>query len=99
MEEKISDGSQGEESGSCSNREESAGLNDKSKSLVLVNHFKTIPVKELSCIDNSEDLNDMLKTCFAAAGNRWANFVAVDYYKVSKTFLTFSVSNYRIFYS
>ncbi|XP_021910192.1 PI-PLC X domain-containing protein At5g67130 [Carica papaya] len=76
-------GSQGEESGSCSNREESAGLNDKSKSLVLVNHFKTIPVKELSCIDNSEDLNDMLKTCFAAAGNRWANFVAVDYYKRS----------------
>lgn len=24
----------------------------------------------------------MLKTCYGAAGNRWANFVAVDYYKV-----------------
>lgn len=24
----------------------------------------------------------MLQTCFGAAGNRWANFVAVDYYKV-----------------
>lgn len=69
-------------SGSCSNRGESAALNEKSKSLVLVNYFRSVPVKIVSCKDNSDDLMRMLDTCYGAAGNRWANFVAVDYYKV-----------------
>ncbi|XP_052110854.1 PI-PLC X domain-containing protein At5g67130-like isoform X3 [Arachis duranensis] len=34
--------------------------------------------------DNSASLIDMLQTCHGAAGNRWANFVAVDYYKKSE---------------
>lgn len=68
--------------GSCPNRKESSPLDDKSKSLVLVNYFRTIPLKPISCEDNSGGLIEMLQTCHRAAGNRWANFVAVDYYKV-----------------
>lgn len=70
------------DAGRCPNRGESSPLNDKSKSLVLVNFFGSIPLKDLSCEDNSADLINMLNTCSGAAGNRWANFVAVDYYKV-----------------
>ncbi|KAG8662401.1 hypothetical protein MANES_01G102700v8 [Manihot esculenta] len=70
--------------GRCPNRKESPSLSNKSKSLVLVNYFRTIPMKELTCIDNSEELMDMLHTCYGAAGNRWANFVAVNYYKRSQ---------------
>ncbi|OIW05419.1 hypothetical protein TanjilG_23245 [Lupinus angustifolius] len=77
-------GDDGMKSGSCTNRAESPSLNDKSKSLVLVNYFRSVPLELLSCEDNSENLNKMLQTCYAASGNRWANFVAVDYYKLSK---------------
>ncbi|CAN0829850.1 PI-PLC X domain-containing protein At5g67130 [Linum grandiflorum] len=68
--------------GNCTNRRESAALNDNSKSLVLVNHFGTLPVRGISCDYNSEGLMEMLEKCYTSAGNRWANFVAVDYYKV-----------------
>ncbi|GAV87406.1 hypothetical protein CFOL_v3_30832 [Cephalotus follicularis] len=77
-------GDGGMKAGSCPNRSESAPLVDKSKSLVLVNYFSTIPMKETTCVHNSGDLIDMLKTCYGAAGNRWANFVAVNYYKRSE---------------
>ncbi|XP_021756555.1 PI-PLC X domain-containing protein At5g67130-like [Chenopodium quinoa] len=76
-------GSKGMKPGRCPKRNESSPLNDHTKSLVLVNHFKTIPVKLTACEHNSRELIEMLKTCYAAAGNRWANFVAVDYYKRS----------------
>ncbi|KAL8471813.1 hypothetical protein ACS0TY_029155 [Phlomoides rotata] len=66
---------------SCVNREESSALNDKSKSLFLLNHFGTLPNKKMSCVHNSEDLPSALKTCHRAA-NRWPNFLAVDFYKV-----------------
>jgi len=49
---------------------------------VLINYFRTFPLKAITCEDNSGGLIDMLKTCHGAAGNRWANYVAVDYYKV-----------------
>lgn len=78
----IVDGDDGMEPGSCSNRGESAPLNDNTKSLVLVNYFGSVPIDQLSCEYNSKELTDMLQTCHGAAGNRWANFVAVDYYKV-----------------
>lgn len=68
--------------GNCSNRAESDTLNDKTKSLVLVNYFRSNPFKQLSCKDNAGGLINMLHTCYGAAGNRWANFVAVDFYKV-----------------
>lgn len=83
----IVDGNDGTEPGVCGNRGESAKLDDKTKSLVLVNHFGSAPFKQLSCVENSEDLIDMLNTCYGQAGNRWANFVAVNYYKVCNSFL------------
>ncbi|CAN0896207.1 PI-PLC X domain-containing protein At5g67130 [Linum grandiflorum] len=69
--------------GNCTNRGESAALDDKSTSLVLVNHFGTLPVRGISCDYNSQGLMEMLGKCYTSAGNRWANFVAVDYYKRS----------------
>ncbi|XWS23073.1 hypothetical protein CRYUN_Cryun29cG0090400 [Craigia yunnanensis] len=76
-------GDDGEHTGECSNRGESAPLNDKTKSLVLINHFHSTPIKEMTCEDNSAVIVSMLDTCYGTAGNRWANFVAVDYYKRS----------------
>ncbi|KAL5582093.1 hypothetical protein UlMin_014535 [Ulmus minor] len=76
-------GDGGMKAGSCPNRGESSQLNDKSKPLVLVNYFRSVPLKPLACGQNSGDLINMLKTCYVAAGNRWGNFVAVDYYKRS----------------
>ncbi|CAK8540420.1 unnamed protein product [Lathyrus sativus] len=69
--------------GQCSKRANSSELNDRNKSLVLVNHFRTIPIRQASCKDNSQNLINMLSSCYLASGNRWANFVAVDYYKRS----------------
>ena len=68
--------------GSCPKRAESSALDDKRKSLVLVNYFPTVPFKRQACEHNSKDLVGMLQTCHGAAGNRWANFVALDFYKV-----------------
>ncbi|RYR32959.1 hypothetical protein Ahy_A10g047482 isoform B [Arachis hypogaea] len=78
------DGDGGRKTGSCPNRAESSNLDDKSKSLVLVNYFRSVLLKPVTCSDNSASLIDMLQTCHGAAGNRWANFVAVDYYKKSE---------------
>ncbi|CAI0390716.1 unnamed protein product [Linum tenue] len=69
--------------GNCRNRRESAPLGDKTRSLVLVNYFGTVPVADVSCRYNSRGLMEMLGKCYLSAGNRWANFVAVDYYKRS----------------
>ncbi|KAL9391804.1 hypothetical protein Peur_015724 [Populus x canadensis] len=77
-------GNIGMKAGSCTNRKESPPLNDTSRSLVLVNYFRCIPMKKLSCEDNSRNLINMLHTCNGAAANRWANFVVVDYYKRSE---------------
>ncbi|XP_009373787.2 PI-PLC X domain-containing protein At5g67130 [Pyrus x bretschneideri] len=77
-------GDDGMKEGSCSNRGESSPLDDKTKSLVLVNYFASIPLKLESCENNSGDLINMLYTCHGAAANRWANFVAVDFYKRSE---------------
>ncbi|KAK6129008.1 hypothetical protein DH2020_037238 [Rehmannia glutinosa] len=68
----------------CANRQESSPLNDKTKSLVLVNYFGSLPSKKIACVHNSEDLLNMLQTCHHAAGQRWPNFVAVDFYKRSE---------------
>lgn len=80
--------------GNCQNRAESSPLNDKTKSLVLVNRFKSVPIKPISCKDNSDGLDKMLQTCYGASGNRWANFVAVDFYSVDLNLTKF----YRLFH-
>ncbi|KAF9684011.1 hypothetical protein SADUNF_Sadunf04G0073400 [Salix dunnii] len=72
----------GMKAGSCTSRRDSPPLDDKSRSLVLVNYFRSIPMKKLSCEDNSGNLMNMIYTCYGAAATRWANFVAVDYYKI-----------------
>ncbi|KAH7846773.1 hypothetical protein Vadar_017981 [Vaccinium darrowii] len=77
-------GDGGMKAGSCPNRAESSPLDDKTKSLVLVNYFRTNPIKLSACVQNSAPLIDMLQTCYGASGNRWANFVAVNYYKRSE---------------
>ncbi|XP_019444691.1 PREDICTED: PI-PLC X domain-containing protein At5g67130 isoform X2 [Lupinus angustifolius] len=76
-------GDEGMKAGSCSNRAESPAMDTKSRSLVLVNYFHSTPNRSQSCADNSAPLVSMLKTCEVAAGNRWANFIAVDYYQRS----------------
>lgn len=68
--------------GECPNRAESSPMNDTKKSLVLMNYFPTNPNATESCLDNSTPLTNMLDTCHKLSGNRWANFIAVDFYKV-----------------
>ncbi|KAK3169142.1 hypothetical protein Dsin_000046 [Dipteronia sinensis] len=69
--------------GSCPNRAESPPMNTASRSLVLVNHFPDGPDFTQACKHNSAPLLDMVDTCYAAAGKRWPNFIAVDFYKRS----------------
>lgn len=80
----IIDGDGGMKAGECPNRGESSPMNDKTKSLVLVNYFRTLPIKMLACGQNNGGLSNITKTCYTDSGNRWANFLAVDFYKVPK---------------
>ncbi|KAK4262304.1 hypothetical protein QN277_027883 [Acacia crassicarpa] len=73
-------GDEGMVSGSCPNRAESPAMNTKSRSLVLQNFFHSTPNRSQTCADNSGPLLNMMKTCYDAAGKRWPNFIAVDYY-------------------
>lgn len=79
---KSADGSDGMKNGSCPNRAESAAMNTTSRSLVLLNHFPDTPDFIEACRYNSAPLIDMMNTCHEAAGKRWPNFIAVDFYKV-----------------
>ncbi|KAG2255196.1 hypothetical protein Bca52824_074490 [Brassica carinata] len=69
--------------GACPNRAQSAPMSDKSKSLVLVNHFPDAPDLVVACRQNSAPLLESIKACYQAAGQRWPNFIAVDFYKRS----------------
>ncbi|KAJ8453084.1 hypothetical protein Cgig2_014847 [Carnegiea gigantea] len=77
------DGNGGMTAGSCPNRSESPPMNATTRSLVLVNYFPDAPDLVTACKHNSAPLISMLSTCYNAAGKRWANFVAVDFYKRS----------------
>ncbi|XP_020588563.1 uncharacterized protein LOC110030269 isoform X2 [Phalaenopsis equestris] len=76
-------GDNGLKAGTCPNRAESSPMKTSSKSLVLMNYFPDNPNSTAACADNSAPLVDMLNTCHAQSGNRWANFIAVDFYKES----------------
>ncbi|KAK8470749.1 hypothetical protein PHAVU_003G048301 [Phaseolus vulgaris] len=76
-------GHDGMKGGSCSNRVESFPMNSTTKSLVLMNYFRNVQNSKETCRDNSSPLITMMNMCFIAAGNRWPNYVAVDFYKRS----------------
>ncbi|KAL3382795.1 hypothetical protein AABB24_002346 [Solanum stoloniferum] len=76
-------GNGGMKPGSCPNRAESSSMNTKSKSLVLMNYFTDAPDFAQACKHNSAPLIDMMNTCHEAAGKRWPNFIAVDFYRRS----------------
>lgn len=76
------DGDDGMHAGSCPKRNESPALNDTSRALIVQNYFPTNPNPLDACVDNSDELYTMLSTCYTAGGNRWSNYIAVDFYKV-----------------
>ncbi|CAL2279130.1 unnamed protein product [Prunus armeniaca] len=79
-----SNGDNGMIAGSCSNRVESLDVQNTTKSLVFMNFFSSNPNLLNACKDNSAPLLDMLKTCHVAAGNRWPNFIDVDFNPTSE---------------
>ncbi|CAA6675399.1 unnamed protein product [Spirodela intermedia] len=74
-------GDKGMVPGSCPSRDESPPMNSTAQSLVLMNHFPTNPNTSTACRDNSAPLISSLRTCHNESGNRWANFISVDFYK------------------
>lgn len=76
------DGDDGIKTGSCVARGGSRVLSDTSRGLIVENYFPTNPNPLTACKDNSDGLFNMLSTCYVASGNRWSNYIAVDFYKV-----------------
>uniref|UniRef100_A0A8R7TS08 PI-PLC X domain-containing protein n=1 Tax=Triticum urartu TaxID=4572 RepID=A0A8R7TS08_TRIUA len=75
-------GDPGIDPSACPNRKESQPLNSRSASLFMQNYFPTIPVESEACKENSVGLPQMVQTCYAAAGNRIPNYIAVNFYMV-----------------
>lgn len=76
------DGDGGMTAGFCPNREESEPMKNKTKSLVVMNYFRSGANLITPCKDNSAPLLSMANTCHKAATNRWPNYIALDFYLV-----------------
>ncbi|XP_058079657.1 uncharacterized protein LOC131227844 isoform X1 [Magnolia sinica] len=76
-------GDSGMKASSYPNRAESSPMNTTTRSLVLENYFPDNPNLATACKDNLAPLTSMTGTCHEAAGKRWPNFIAVDFYKRS----------------
>lgn len=76
------DGDKGMKVWVCLNRKELFLLNDIIKLFILVNYFRIILFKEFFCVDNLVNFMEKFYMCYDVVGNRWVNFVVVDYYKV-----------------
>ncbi|XP_008241483.1 PREDICTED: PI-PLC X domain-containing protein At5g67130 [Prunus mume] len=72
-------GDPGVKPGSCPKRKESKPLNSKSVSLFFQNYFPTYPVEAEACKEHSTSLEEMVGTCYKAAGTM-PNFLAVNFY-------------------
>lgn len=79
----FADGDDGMNNSSCLKRGGSPAMSDMSRSLIVQNYFPSNPNPINACKHNSDGLFKMLSTCYAASGNRWSNYIAVDFYKVN----------------
>ncbi|XP_066346694.1 PI-PLC X domain-containing protein At5g67130-like [Miscanthus floridulus] len=73
-------GSEGMSDGGCPKRSESRPMDSKAQSLVLLNFFTSNPSQSWACSNNSAPLISRLNACYQASANRWANYIAVDFY-------------------
>lgn len=76
------DGRRGKDTWNCTKRDDLSPLEQKRKSLVLLNYHSTPIFARYYNEMNSEDLMNATHKCYTAASNNWANFIAVDYGKV-----------------
>lgn len=74
-------GNDGMGRGHCLHRAESFPMNTTTKSLVLMNYYRNVLNSNEACRDNSSPLIRKMHTCYKDAGNRWPNYIAVDFYK------------------
>ncbi|EFJ18358.1 hypothetical protein SELMODRAFT_420210 [Selaginella moellendorffii] len=77
-------GDDGMKNGSCRNRDESPPLASRSVSLFVENYFPTTPFEPRECKDHGQSLRAMLDVCAKSSGNRYANFLAVNFYAQSE---------------
>lgn len=94
----MTDGDGGMQAGLCLSRGESPPMNTTTRSLVLINYFPDRPDLTQACKYNSAPLMSMVNTCREAAGKRWPNFIAVDFYKVNSPRLWYAIYQYEMSY-
>ncbi|XP_058192228.1 PI-PLC X domain-containing protein At5g67130-like [Rhododendron vialii] len=75
-------GRRGKDTWNCTKRDDDLSpLEEKRKSLVLLNYHSTPIFARYYNEMNSKDLMNATHKCYTTASNNWANFIAVDYGK------------------